>query len=57
MSMTKYTHQPRQFFSKSARGLRLGGYLTIGHAHHVRGGTPGFFDEEPAVLQEVGAER
>jgi SAM-dependent methyltransferase len=36
---------PELRFSKSASALRPGGYLTIGHAHHVRGGTPGFFDE------------
>jgi SAM-dependent methyltransferase len=36
---------PELRFSKSARALRLGGYLIIAHAHHVRGGTPGFFEE------------
>jgi SAM-dependent methyltransferase len=30
-------------FSKSAAALRPGGFLTIAHAHHVKGGTPGFF--------------
>jgi SAM-dependent methyltransferase len=32
-------------FSKSARALKPGGYLTIGHAQHIRGGTPDFFEE------------
>lgn len=31
-------------FSKSATALRSGGFLTILHVHHVRGGTPGFFE-------------
>jgi SAM-dependent methyltransferase len=34
--------------SKAARALRLGGMLIIVHAHHVQGGTPGFFaDTQP----------
>ena len=45
---------PDARFSKSARGLRLGGYLTIGHAHHVRGGTPGFFDESQRYYRKWG---
>ena len=35
---------PKVRFSKSAHALKLGGYLTIVHAHHIRGGTPGFFE-------------
>jgi SAM-dependent methyltransferase len=35
---------PAVRFSKSAHALKLGGYLAIAHAHHVRGGTPGFFE-------------
>jgi SAM-dependent methyltransferase len=39
-------------FSKSALALVPGGTLTIGHAHHVRGGTPGFFeDTQPFYLK------
>jgi len=30
-------------FSKSAEALRPGGFLTIVHVHHVKGGTSGFF--------------
>lgn len=32
-------------FSKSAEALKIGGVLCIGHAHHVCGGTPGFFED------------
>jgi len=43
---------PRVRFTKSARALRPGGSLTIIHAHHVRGGTPGFFeDTQPYYLK------
>lgn len=35
---------PRTRFAKCAQALRPGGSLTIVHAHHVRGGTPGFFE-------------
>ena len=45
---------PDSRFSKSARCLRPGGYLTIGHAHHVRGGTPGFFDESQRYYRKWG---
>lgn len=31
--------------AKAARALRPGGALTIVHTHHVRGGTPGFFED------------
>src|SRR6516164_3855626 len=46
--------QRRESFdgAKSARALRPGGSLTIVHAHHVRGGTPGFFeDTQPYYLK------
>jgi SAM-dependent methyltransferase len=46
--------EPDVRFSKSASGLRLGGYLTIGHAHHVRGGTPGFFEETQRYYMKWG---
>lgn len=36
---------PHVRFAKSARALRPGGSLTIVHVHHVRGGTPGFFED------------
>ena len=43
---------PHIRFAKSARALRPGGSLTIVHAHHVRGGTPGFFeDTQPYYLK------
>lgn len=43
---------PHVRFVKSARALRPGGSLTIVHAHHVRGGTPGFFeDTQPYYLK------
>ena len=39
-------------FAKSAEALRPGGFLTIVHAHHVKGGTPGFFaDTQPYYLK------
>jgi SAM-dependent methyltransferase len=39
-------------FSKSAKALRPGGFLTIVHAHHVKGGTPGFFaDTQPYYVK------
>jgi SAM-dependent methyltransferase len=45
---------PEVRFSKSARALKLGGYLTIAHAHHVRGGTPGFFEETQRYYMKWG---
>jgi SAM-dependent methyltransferase len=36
---------PAVRYSKSAESLRPGGCLTILHVHHVRGGTPGFFED------------
>jgi SAM-dependent methyltransferase len=39
-------------FSKSAEAIHSGGFLTILHVHHVRGGTPGFFeDTQPYYLK------
>lgn len=39
-------------FAKSADALRRGGVLVILHVHHVRGGTPGFFDgSQPYFLK------
>ncbi|HUP72150.1 MAG TPA: class I SAM-dependent methyltransferase [Acidimicrobiales bacterium] len=35
--------EPEVRVPKSAKALRPGGFLTLVHAHHVRGGTPGFF--------------
>ena len=43
---------PAVRFSKSAQALHQGGFLTILHVHHVRGGTPGFFaDTQPYYLK------
>jgi SAM-dependent methyltransferase len=36
---------PAVRYSKSAEALRPDGSLTILHVHHVRGGTPGFFED------------
>jgi SAM-dependent methyltransferase len=43
---------PEVGFAKAALALRPGGVLTIVHAHHVKGGTPGFFaDTQPYYLR------
>lgn len=43
---------PAVRFSKSAEALHPGGFLTILHVHHVRGGTPGFFaDTQPSYMK------
>ena len=43
---------PQVRFGKCAQALRPGGSLTIVSAHHVRGGTPGFFeDTQPHYLK------
>ena len=43
---------PHIRFSKSADALYPGGFLTILHVHHVRGGTPGFFaDTQPYYMK------
>jgi SAM-dependent methyltransferase len=41
-------------FAKSARALRPGGSLTIVHAHHVCGGTPGFFEDTQPYYMKWG---
>jgi len=41
-------------FSKSAEALQPGGFLTILHVHHVRGGTPGFFAETQPYYRKCG---
>ena len=45
---------PAVRFSKSAHALRLGGHLTIAHAHHVQGGTPGFFEATQEYYRKWG---
>ena len=43
---------PSVRFAKPARALKPGGGLVIVHAHHVKGGTPGFFeDTQPFYLR------
>jgi SAM-dependent methyltransferase len=43
---------PSVRFSKPARALKPGGVLVVVHAHHVKGGTPGFFaDTQPFYLR------
>lgn len=43
---------PEIRFSKCAEALHPGGFLTILHVHHVRGGTPGFFaDTQPYYMK------
>jgi SAM-dependent methyltransferase len=46
--------QPEVRFSKSAAALRAGGSLAILHVHHVRGGTPGFFEAAQPFYVEWG---
>jgi SAM-dependent methyltransferase len=41
-------------FSKSAEALHPGGFLTILHVHHVRGGTPGLFAETQPYYMKWG---
>ena len=41
-------------FSKSAEALHPGGFLTIVHAHHVKGGTPGFFAATQPYYEKWG---
>jgi protein-L-isoaspartate O-methyltransferase len=41
-------------FSKSADALRPGGALVIVHVHHVRGGTPGFFEDTQPLYMKWG---
>ena len=43
---------PSVRFAKPARALKPGGTLVVVHAHHVKGGTPGFFrDTQPVYLR------
>ena len=43
---------PAVRFSKPARALASGGVLVVVHAHHVQGGTPGFFaDTQPFYMR------
>ena len=41
-------------FSKSTEALQPGGFLTILHIHHVRGGTPGFFADTQPYYRKWG---
>jgi SAM-dependent methyltransferase len=45
---------PDVALAKSARALRPGGRLTLVHVHHVRGGTPGFFEDTQPFYQRWG---
>jgi SAM-dependent methyltransferase len=45
---------PAVRFSKSAQALHPGGFLTILHIHHVRGGTPGFFADTQPYYRKWG---
>lgn len=45
---------PAVRFSKSAAALHLGGFLTILHVHHVRGGTSGFFADTQPYYRKWG---
>jgi SAM-dependent methyltransferase len=45
---------PSVRLSKSARALKPGGVLTIVHAHHVAGGTPGFFGDTQPFYRRWG---
>lgn len=40
--------------AKSAEALRPGGVLVIVHVHHVRGGTPGFFEDTQPCYRKWG---
>jgi SAM-dependent methyltransferase len=45
---------PAVRLSKSAEALQPGGFLTILHVHHVRGGTPGFFADTQPYYRKWG---
>jgi SAM-dependent methyltransferase len=45
---------PELRFSKAAAALRPGGVLCIGNAHHVQGGTPGFFEDSQEYYLAYG---
>ena len=41
-------------FAKSAEALHAGGFLALLHVHHVRGGTPGFFEATQPYYRRWG---
>lgn len=41
-------------FAKCAAALRPGGFLVILHVHHVRGGSPGFFEATQPIYTKWG---
>jgi SAM-dependent methyltransferase len=45
---------PAVRFEKAATALRPGGHLAILHVHHVRGGTPGFFERTQQYYAKWG---
>jgi SAM-dependent methyltransferase len=45
---------PELRYSKSAHALKAAGFLTILHAHHVQGGTPGFFEDTQPYYMKWG---
>jgi SAM-dependent methyltransferase len=45
---------PNVRLSKTAEALHLGGFLTILHMHHVRGGTVGFFADTQRYYTQWG---
>ena len=45
---------PSARFSKPARALEPGGVLVVVHAHHVKGGTPGFFAATQPLYRRWG---
>jgi SAM-dependent methyltransferase len=45
---------PEVRFSKPAEALRRGGVLVLVHVHHVRGGTPGFFEDTQPYYMKWG---
>lgn len=45
---------PSVRFSKPARALKSGGVLVVVHAHHVKGGTPGFFGDTQPFYRRWG---
>jgi SAM-dependent methyltransferase len=45
---------PEVRLTKSARALKPGGFLTLAHAHHVQGGTPGFIEDTQVYYLQWG---
>jgi SAM-dependent methyltransferase len=45
---------PSVRYAKPARALKPGGVLVVVHAHHVKGGTPGFFGDTQRFYQRWG---